>query len=492
MADGLHDMGHDDRPAGQRGARRALPRGLSGKLLVLTALVIMAIEILVFVPSVANFRLQWLSRHFTTGEAASLALEQLPEAEVSQKLRMQLLDLTETEMMVVRREGTSRVLAQREMPAEVARHVELLPPGRANALASISAAFDTLFRGGDRVIRVFGPMMQRSGQLELVMRERPLRRAMLSYAGNVALISLGISLATALLVFLALRALLIGPVRRMTRAMLAFADDPEAPSATIRPSGRDDEIGIAETELAKMQARVAGQVAERRRLADLGLAVSKINHDLRNILASASLFSDRLSTVADPTVQRLAPRLVRAIDRAAGYTGAVLDYGKPGETAPTRRTVRLAALADEVAEALALDGEGTGRVAFENEVPADMTLDIDPEQIFRALMNLSRNAVQAMREGEASLVRRLTIGAENEGEGWIAVSVTDTGPGLPERARETLFSPFGHSGRSGGTGLGLAIAAELVRAHGGTIAHDAGHGPGTRFIIRLPRRAPQA
>ena len=496
------DTGH---PAPRRRWRRG-PRGLSGKLLVLTALVILATEILVFVPSVANYRLTWLNRHFTTGEAASLALERLSDEALPAGLRESLLDLTETEMMVVRREGTSRVLATREMPSAIARHVELAPPGRVNAVASITDAFDTLlFGGGERVIRVFGPMRQRSGQLELVMREAPLRAAMLSYAGNVALISLAISLITGLLVFLALRALLIRPLQRMSTAMVRFADDPEDERALVRPTGRDDEIGVAEEQLADMQRRVASQVGERRRLADLGLAVSKINHDLRNILASASLFSDRLALLPDPTVQRLAPRLMRTIDRAADYTRAVLDYGKAGETVPARRVLRLRKLVDEVAETLALPPHGTppavptlatslaeaggSSVRLANDVPDDLTVPADPDHLFRVLMNLVRNAVQAMEAeaAEESVVHRIVVAAHPT-DGGVQLTVSDTGPGLPPSVRESLFSPFGASGRSGGTGLGLAIAAELVRAHGGTIAHDEAHAPGTRFVIDLPGR----
>ena len=478
--------------SGPRRRWRTGPRGLSGKLLVLTAFVILATEVLVFVPSVANYRLTWLNRHFTTGEAASLALERLPEDAVPDDVRLRLLDLTETEMLVVRSRGASRVLAARKMPAEIARHVALAPPGRINALASIADAFDTLLFGGrDRVIRVYGPMRQRSGQLELVMRERPLRMAMLSYAGNVALISLAISLVTGLLVFLALRALLIRPLQRMSRAMVRFADDPEDARARIAPTGRDDEIGVAEEQLAEMQARVASQVSERRRLADLGLAVSKINHDLRNILASASLFSDRLATLSDPTVQRLAPRLVRAIDRAADYTRAVLAYGKTGETVPQRRVLRLRRLIDEVAETLALDAPGPdddARTTLRNEVPERFTLTADPEQLFRVLLNLTRNAVQALQEnpGDPTLVRRVTIEAKVEGEETL-IHVTDTGPGLPSEVRRTLFSAFGASARSGGTGLGLAIAAELVTAHGGRLTHDEAYDAGTRFTIALPR-----
>ncbi|MEP1205788.1 MAG: HAMP domain-containing sensor histidine kinase [Rhizobiaceae bacterium] len=472
-------------PVGRRGL---IPHSLSGKLLILTMLVIMLTEIFVFVPSVANFRLTWLSDHFVTGEAASLALERLPDEAVPDDVRDQLLSLTQTEVIVVRREGARRVLATKAMPGNVARHVELAMPGRIQAVRSITDAFDTLILGGDRTIRVFGPMQERVGTLELVMKEKPLRDAMLSYAGNVLLISLAISIFTGLVVFLTLRALLIRPLQRMSSAMLDFSNNPEDASKVIEPSGRRDEIGVAEVQLSSMQKQVRGTMAQQRHLADLGLAVSKINHDLRNILASASLFSDRLTDLEDPVAQRLAPRLVRTIDRAADYTKSVLAYGKSGEALPQRNVVRLHRLCEDVAEALALDRDSNvdSPVEWINNTDPDLEVTADPEQLFRVLLNLSRNAVQAMTNtSDNAVVSRLTISAQRQADS-VQILVSDTGPGFPAKVRENLFTAFSASGQNGGTGLGLAIAAELVRAHGGTIAlqdHDA---PGSRFEINLP------
>ena len=468
--------------------RRFLPRGLSGKLLILTMVVIMLTEIFVFVPSIANFRLTWLADHFTTGEATSLALETLPDEAIPNEIRDQLLSLTQTETIIVRRDGASRVLASKAMPGSVERHVALAEPGRIQAVKSITDALDTLFMGGDRTIRVFGPMKQRDGTLELVMRDKPLRDSMLSYAQNVLWISLAISIFTGIVVFLTLRALLIRPMQRMSGAMLAFSKDPENASLMIEPSGRHDEIGVAEEQFSAMQSQVRGTIKQQRHLADLGLAVSKINHDLRNILASASLFSDRLTTLSDPVAQRLGPRLVRTIDRAADYTTSVLAYGKAGEANPQRGVIRLHRLCDDVAQALALDEEsGVDQdIEWANEVDPDFEVIADSDQLFRVLMNLSRNAVQAMESTKDDvLVKRLTIAAQKL-DSKTLITVTDTGPGFPPKAREKLFTAFGATGKSGGTGLGLAIAAELVHAHGGTINLKDDNAPGSCFEITLP------
>ena len=205
-------------------------------------------------------------------------------------------------------------------------------------------------------------------------------------------------------------------------------------------TARKDELGVTERELAGMQTQLQRILGEQKHLADLGLAVSKINHDMRNILASAQLISDRLRLVKDPTVQVFAPKLLRALDRAVAYSEGVLAYGRTQEPAPVRRRLRLRQLVEEVQGMLGLDAS-TG-IEFENLVDAGFEVDADSEQLFRVLTNLGRNAVQAMSaDSESALVRRLTISGERTGA-VCSIFVTDTGPGLPQKARENLFSAF--------------------------------------------------
>lgn len=471
-------------PAERRGILWLLPSGLSSKLLILTTLFIMLAEIFIFVPSVANFRLTWLARHFTTGEAASLALLQVDPQAVDKKLQDQLLDLTHTELIAVRRDGVSQVLATRQMPRQVALHVQIAAPGRLEATKSIAAAMDTLLFGGPRFMRVFGKM--ENGSLELVMSEEPLRDAMLGYAKNVLLISLLLSFLTAVLVFLALQWMLIRPLQKMTSQMLAFANDPQDSNLVIQPSGRRDEIGVAEEQLSAMQKQIRGTMNQQSHLANLGLAVSKINHDLRNILASASLFSDRLIDSDDPVAKRLAPRLMRTIDRAISYTTSVLTYGKAGEALPKPAVLRLHQVFEDVAEVLALDLDDD--VDWQNNVDAALEVQADADQLFRVLLNLCRNSLQAMTtdsQAAVSIVKRISANAKAH-NGNIVITVSDTGPGIPQEAKDKLFSAFIASRRSGGTGLGLAIAADLIRGHGGSIRLVETGRPGAEFEIKLP------
>jgi signal transduction histidine kinase len=237
-----------------------------------------------------------------------------------------------------------------------------------------------------------------------------------------------------------------------------------------------------------MQAQLQRTLKQQKNLVDLGLAVSKINHDMRNILASAQLMSDRLTDVDDPMVRSFAPKLLRTIDRAVGYTNEVLAYGQASEAAPRRRRIRFAALAQEVRDMLAIDPE-IG-IEFLDQIAADLEVDCDSEQIFRVIHNLCRNAVQALLNfdpQDASMVRRVTVSAHRVGS-VVSITIDDTGPGMPRKARENLFSAFRGSARSGGTGLGLVIARELVLAHGGTIALVEKPGPGTQFRIEIPDR----
>lgn len=202
----------------------------------------------------------------------------------------------------------------------------------------------------------------------------------------------------------------------------------------IRPENRDDEIGIAERELAQMQRTLLNTLGERKRLADLGLAVSKINHDMRNMLASAHLISDRLATIEDPTVQSLTPRLLRTLDRAVSYSEGVLAYGRTQEEPPRLRRVRLRALVDDVLATLPVETDG--EIALENQVEPDLEIRADPDQLFRVLANLSRNAVQAMgADSDSATVRALSIASQYR-PGMVTILVSDTGPGLPTRARQ--------------------------------------------------------
>ncbi|NTS30881.1 HAMP domain-containing histidine kinase [Phyllobacterium sp. BT25] len=468
-----------------RHAGRRLPvfKRLSGKLLLLTLLFGLVAEVMIFVPTMADMRIRWLSDRLNTVAAASVVLAANDSEEIPRTVQDDVLLATGTKAIALREKGASRLLAVAEMPSKVDRHVDITVT---DPITVIRDAFDTVINGGNRIIRVYGPIGDTGKVIELLTADGPLRNAMLRYAGNVALISLFISAITAGLVFLAISRLLIRPIQRMSDNMLAFARSPDDPQKIIKPENREDELGIAQRELADMQRQLQRTLSEQKHLADLGLAVSKINHDMRNILASAQLMSDHLANTSDPAIQRFVPKLVRTIDRAINYSQTVLAYGGTQEPPPQRRRVKLRTLVNEVEEMLSIDPKSG--IEFKNLVPESFEFDADPDQFFRIILNLCRNSVQAMtgdtRDDDA-IIKRLTITAGQIGTTSI-IGVEDTGPGLPAKARENLFRAFRGSARSGGTGLGLAIVHELVRAHGGTIELRDNEGAGTSFEIRIP------
>jgi signal transduction histidine kinase len=460
--------------------------GLSGKLLVLTILFVMIAEVLIYVPSVANFRVVWLKDRLATAYTAALVLDAAPNGVVSDELGKQILDSIGARAVAMKMGTRRRMLAIDDMPPVVAATYDMR---NVYAIDAIIDAFATMLNNKKDVMRVVGPAPMGGEYIELVMDEQPLRKAMLRYSADILFLSLVISAITAALVYLALHYMFVRPMRRITANMIAFRADPEDNERAIVPSTRSDEIGIAERELATMQSELASMLHQKSRLAGLGLAVSKINHDLRNLLASAQLFSDRLAKIPDPGVQRFAPKLMHALERAIAFCQSTLSYGRLQEPPPDRRPIPLEPLVDEVHETLGLGADAP--IRWITAIERGLIVEADYDQLFRILLNLARNAVQAMdtqAEGRTDPGRdQIRITGRREGA-VVVIEVSDTGPGFSEKAQAHLFEAFQGSTRTGGTGLGLAIAAELVRAHGGDIRLVEGT-IGATLRLTIPDRA---
>jgi signal transduction histidine kinase len=330
---------------------------------------------------------------------------------------------------------------------------------------------------------VIGQPVQQAGLLiEITMAAQPLRAALIDYGGRILLLSAVISAITAFMLFWAVQRLIVAPIRRVVQHMLAYADAPEDARRVIAPSARVEELRRAEEAMQSMQMQLTAALRQKDHLAQLGGAVAKIAHDLRNILTSAQLFVDRIESSPDPAVARTAPKLVGSIARAVALCEATLAFGRAEEAPPNPRAIDLAALVQDVAEA---DGIGPQTaVTLTLDIPKGFTLWADGEQLYRVLSNLMRNARQAI-ESQVS-AGQITISAgQTPAEYWVRVA--DTGPGLPARARAHLFQPFAGNVRKGGTGLGLAIAAELLRGHGGRLELLHSTPQGTAFILHLPK-----
>ncbi len=468
----------------RRISRPWLLTGLSGKVLALTIVFVMLGEILIFLPSLANFRIQWLKTRLAQAEIAALAAEAAPDQILSSDLRSEILmgagvlvvSLTKDQrrQLILRSDGDHMIDASYDL-----RNTMWLP--------AIADAFMVMFASEPRVIGVVDAPPNMSGDLiEIALEEAPLRQAMFGYALNILIVSIILSLLVAGLVFATLNWVLVRPMKRLTDNMVAFGHSPEDPARIIVPSDRRDEIGIAERELHDMQSELLSTLQQKNRMAALGLAVSKVSHDLRNMLTSAQLISDRLGLVQDPTVQRFAPKLIDSLDRAIDFLTRTLKFGRAQEAPPSREKIALKALADEVIEGTVL--HTSSRIVLYNNIPPSLLADADREQLNRVLTNLLRNAIQAIGAAQSGNPEApdgtVTLRSWREGS-VVTIEVKDNGPGVPERVRPRLFEAFQSAG-PGGTGLGLAIAAELVRAHGGDVKLASTGPEGTCFTVTVP------
>jgi len=451
-----------------------LARNLSARLLLLTIAFVMLAEVLIYAPSVGRFRLVYLEERLAAAHLAILTLDATPDQLIGKGLERELLEHVRAYSVGLTRPGAGKLMLMVTAPGPVDASFDLREAG---FFELIRDAFVTLLQDRGRVLRVVGVSPKDGATLvEVVLDEAPLRAGMLGYSERILALSLGISLFTAALVYLSLHLLMVRPMRRITHSMAWFRADPEDPARIIKASARSDEIGIAQRELAEMQIGLRGALQERARLAALGAGVTRISHDLGNILATARLVSDRLSDSEDPEVRRITPTLLGAIDRAVNLCAQTLSFTREGAPKVERSRFDLGELVSEVGASV--PEQLSGEAEWRNLIDPRLEVAADREQLYRVLSNLGRNAIQAGAS-------RIEIGARRE-DGRVVIEFRDDGPGLSPRARERLFEPFAGSSRAGGTGLGLAIARELMRAHGGDIRLERSTSEGTCFRLDLP------
>ena len=475
----------DDQPAPEKPRTRPPRRlGLSGKLLLLTIPLVMIAGMLVYVPSIANFRMNRLNDKLAAANTAALVLDAAPSGLVPESLSRKILESIGARAVAIKMGQQRRLLASADLPPKIDHDIDMRTM---TVWSAIVDSFEIMLETGNQAIRVIGPAPGGAQFIEVVIDELPLRQAMYRFSRNLLLVSLGIAMLTAGLVYLALHYLFVRPMRRLTASLVGFHENPESSARIIVPSQRGDEIGVAERELSDMQRDLVSMLHQKSRLAALGLAVSKINHDLRNLLASSQLLSDQLASVPDPRVQRFAPKLMRSLERAIAFCQSTLSYGKAQEAAPDRRMVLIEPVINEVRESAGLASDTS--IEWVNAIERGLTVDADPDQLFRVLLNLVRNAAQALESEKSAtgVARQIRVTGRREGTVTI-LEISDTGPGIPEKAKAHLFEAFQGSSRDGGTGLGLAIAAELVRAHGGELRLVDGT-LGATFRIMIPDRA---
>ena len=449
---------------------------LSARLLVLTILSVMLAEAVILVSSVSQFRREWLEQRLWDAQIASLAVAASPDGRVDPTLSRELLrDAMIDNVAFTRADG--RVLALGNAESVVSVGYDL------RHTSSFTLARDgwrTMLLGSEDKVRITGPARNTTGEyVSVVVEEAPLRTAMIGHARHMLLVSLLISLFVAALIYVSLFRMLVRPMQELAANMERFSAAPEDARHVIPATTRRDEIGTLQRTLRAMEDQLRAALAQKNGLASLGEAVAKVNHDLRNILATARLVSNRLSQNDDPGVRTISLTLMRAIDRAIEICSDTLRFGRPQELKPRQIRFELRPLADEVGHAVGLSDESNPM--FLNHVDPHLEIEADPEHLFRALQNLIRNAVEAIGDGFGDIsIRCYDMGAE------AVIELADTGPGLPDHARDNLFKPFKGTTHAHGAGLGLVNVQEIMHAHGGEIRLVKSDAAGTVFRLHLP------
>lgn len=455
-------------------------------------LFVMVAEVLIYVPSVSRFRKVYLEDQIAKASLAVTAAQAQPGQELARALAMDLLFHADAYAIVLETPDRRLAMLSRDMPPAVDATFDLRDRGN---LIWIPEAFSTLRHRDNRVMRLLAASPQNAAAtLEVILNEAPLRDAMLAFSWRILTLSIIISVITAGLVYLSLQWLLVRPIRRMCDSILRFRQHPEDETATMPDTGRSDELGVAQRELARMQTELRAALRQKTYLAALGSAVAKIHHDLRNTLATAVLASDYLSSIEDPAVKRIAPKLYNAISRAVAMCSRTLDYVRETPRPLEPAVFPVADLVEDVKEMLSApeaigteadNGNGQPPPRHVDGLGLDTRIYGDRDQLFRVVANLALNAAQA----GATTIR---IEATDHGDG-VTIDVVDDGPGIPAAVQGALFQPGSNIGRAGGTGLGLTIAREIVQAHGGAFVLAATGPEGTRFRITLPhgRRTPR-
>lgn len=457
------------------GALRRGTGSLGGRLLALTIVFVLASSVLIFFPTAANFRNGWLAERANAAHLAAIAAE-LAGDNLSEGAVRELLQGADA-IGVARIAGGATELV---LGADTG-NLPLLDEDqtRRRPLVEMTRVISTLAGPPDRLIVLTAiPPTRPDERILVILPEAPLREALVGFSARLFWFAFVTSLITGALIYLALLVLFVGPMRRLSLSMTAFQENPSDARRVLSPSQRHDEIGEAERALSAMQADLMAAIRQRERLASLGLAVAKINHDLRNVFASAQLVSDRLAMSEDKRTAAMGQRLVRAIGRGIRLCSDVLEYGRTGEAPGELRPLHLAPLLDEIAAEL-LTPET--QVRWHSTIAPDLQVRADRDSLHRLFANLIRNALTAMKGQEGASLSASAVSAA----GRVHVRLADTGPGIPARVRSRLFEPFSSGGGEGSTGLGLSIARELATLMEGDITLQSTGPDGTVFEVVL-------
>jgi signal transduction histidine kinase len=457
--------------------------GLRGRLLVLTAVFVLFAELLIYPVLAGMSRDNWLAQRGQAAQIAALAVEAAPDGRVSEELSRQLLAQAQVVSVAVQGEDFRELILAPSM--DITGDLVTVDLRQRGGLASMAGAFGHMFSPDGRFLRiVLTPSMTQDAEMEVIVPESALKAALLGFSRTLLIVSLVISAVAGAMVYFAIYRLAVRPMQGLTRSIVRFARDPEGADVEfVSGPGAAEEMKRANTALQTMQKTVSAAFRQRKRLADLGEAMAKINHDLRNSLSAAQIVSEGLAQSDDPRVKRAAPRLERALERAIGLAEATLSYGSAEPARPNLQTVNIVpALEEASAEGLT----GWPDIEWSLEAPKTLSAAADTDHVHRIVVNLVRNAARAISEQSGRSAQGQIHARAFRENGSVVVEIADNGPGIPQMVMGRLFQPFSGRASRDGAGLGLAISRELARGMNGELELVNSSPSGARFSLRVP------
>ncbi len=238
------------------------------------------------------------------------------------------------------------------------------------------------------------------------------------------------------------------------------------------PQTTDTSFSATAGQLKMMQARLQEHADAQARLALLGTATGRLAHDLRNLLASLQLSTERMVADDDEKQKKIGTRLLNAIEQAISLVDWAVMYTSRKPEIVKTEAHKVAPLVDEVLNFVRLH-DPMKKIKLVNACVENVSVMVERTLLFRVLYNLSLNAVQAMKTSPPP--HELTIYTRSDDEATY-IRISDTGPGVSSETIDTLKD----------TGLGLKIALDLIGWHGGTLTLSNSDATGTQFLISLP------
>ena len=276
------------------------------------------------------------------------------------------------------------------------------------------------------------------------------------------------------------RQVFVTPLSDTVHAIHRFTDDPGNLMTMLIASDRADEIGFLQRELTRMQVVYRISIKQYQHLAALGGAVTKINHDLKGLLSTALIAGESLRKTTSSQTKRETSSKTRlfesALERAIALCEQLLVYVREDKKPIFVTRVQLENLLHSLSADLRLHAKGTTKVT--TSLAPTLPVQGDADELYRALRNLGQNAIEAKAQN-----LRITLTGNKQNA---HIDFADDGPGLPRKAKQSLFKPFTHSSKVGGSGLGLSIAQELIEQHNGSLTLAQSSSAGTTFHCVFP------